>query len=70
LSNPIRGVKRFFDGYSDKGNVLLNNKGSRGFVPIGGDGSIMELKTNRQNMKSGWGLWGCCCNEEVEERKK
>lgn len=53
MSNPIRGVKRIFGGYSNKGNGLLNNKGSRGFVPIGGDGSIIESKTNRQNMKLG-----------------
>lgn len=72
MSNPIQGVKRIFGGYSNKGNGLLNNKGSRGFVPIGGDGSIIESKTNRQNMKLGevgLGFVGCCCNEEVEEKE-
>jgi hypothetical protein len=70
LSNPISGVKRFFGGYSNKGNGLLNNKGSRGFVPIGGDGNIIELKTNRQNMKLGWGLWGVVVMNRWRKRKK
>jgi hypothetical protein len=43
LSNPIRSIKRIFGGYSNKGNGLLNNKGSRGFAPIGGDGNIIYI---------------------------
>ncbi len=53
MSNPIRGVKKIFGGYSNKGNGLLNNKGSRGFVHLGGDMNNIESKINRQNMKLG-----------------
>lgn len=62
MSSPIISVKRILGGYS--------NKGSRGFAPIGGDGNIIESKTNRQNMKLGWGLWGVVVMKRWRKRKK